>query len=119
MTILGLFLADLLKDTALSAFWLDWRQRRQQDENLRQWNQRPEVPVIGWYLAKQAGYPRTRFERIRQKTMIRASRWLVNSKTFEHLLGFMFNKNSGQKRRRARAGKSGIRRFWPEIKVVS
>ena len=119
MTLFGFFLAGLFKDTAISAFLLNRRRRRQEDENLRQWTKRTEIPVLGWYLAKHGGYPSTPFERVRGRAIVTAARWLVNSKTFEHLLGYALNKNSEMKRLKPKVGKAGVSRSWPRIEPVS
>ena len=119
MTFLGFFLAGLFKDTAVAAFLMQRRQRRREDENLRQWTKRTEIPLLGWYLAKHGGYPSTPFERFRAHGIVRTARWLVNSKTFEHLLGYALNKNSEMKRLKPKVGKAGVSRFWPRVELVS
>jgi len=119
MTLFMFFMAGLFKDTAISAFLLNRRRRRQEDENLRQWAKRTEIPGIGWYLKKHGGYPSTPFERVRARSIVRTARWLVNSKTFEHLLGYALNKNSEMKRLKPKVGKAGVSRFWPGIELVS
>ena len=119
MTFLGFFLAGLFKDTAVAAFLMQRRQRCREDQNLRQWTKRTEIPLLGWYLAKHRGYPSTPFERVRARGIVNAARWLVNSKTFEHLVGFMLNKNSSRKQLKPKLGKGGVSRIWPSIKLVS
>ena len=119
MTFLGFFLAGLFKDTAVAAFLMQRRRRRQEDENLRQWTKRTEIPVAGQYLKTHGGYPSTPFERVRARGIVNAARWLVNSKTFEHLLGYALNKNSEMKRFKPKVGKAGVSRFWPRIELVS
>jgi hypothetical protein len=119
MTFLGFFLAGLFKDTAVAAFLMQRRQRRREDENLRQWTKQTEIPVLGWYLAKHGGYPSTPFERVRARGIVRTARWLVNSKTFEHLLGYALNKNSEMKRLKPKVGKAGVGRCWPRIELMS
>jgi hypothetical protein len=119
MTFFGFFLAGLFKDTAVAAFLMQRRRRRQEDENLRQWTKRTEIPVAGQYLKTHGGYPSTPFERVRARGIVNAARWLVNSKTFEHLVGFMLNKNSSRKQLKPRLGKGGVSRIWPSIKLVS
>jgi hypothetical protein len=119
MTFFGFFLAGLFKDTAIASFLMQRRRRRQEDENLRQWTKRTEIPVAGQYLKSHGGYPSTPFEQVRACGIINAARWLVNSKTFEHLVGFMLNKNSSRKRSKPKVGKAGVTRFWPSIKLVS
>ena len=119
MTLFMFFMAGLFKDTAVSAFLLNRRRRHQEDENLRQWTKRTEIPVLGWYLKTHGGYPSTPFERVRARGIVNAARWLVNSKTFEHLLGYALNKNSEMKRLKPKVGKAGVSRFWPRIELVS
>jgi len=119
MTLFMFFMAGLFKDTALSAFLLNRRRRRLQDENLRQWTKRTEILGIAWYLKKHGGYPSTPFERVRARGIVRTARWLVNSRTFEHLLGYALNKNSEMKRLRPKVGNAGVSRFWPGIELVS
>ena len=119
MTLFMFFMAGLFKDTAISAFLLNRRRRRQEDENLRQWTKRTEIPGFGWYLAKHGGYPSTPFERVRARGIVNGARWLVNSKTFEHLVGFMLNKNSSRNQLKPKLGKGGVSRIWPSIKLVS
>jgi hypothetical protein len=119
MTLLMFFMAGLFKDTAISAFLLNRRRRRQDDENLSRWTKRTEIPVLGWYLKKHGGYPSTPFERVRARGIVRTARWLVNSKTFEHMLGYALNKNSEMKRLKPKVGNAGISRSWPRIELVS
>ena len=119
MTLFMFFMAGLFKDTAISAFLLNRRRRRQEDENLRQWTKRTEIPGIGWYLKKHGGSPSTPFEGVRARGIVNTARWLVNSKTFEHLVGFMLNKNSSRKQLKPKLGKGGVSRFWPRIELVS
>ena len=119
MTLFMFFMAGLFKDTAISAFFLNRRRRRQEDENLSQWTKRTEIPVLGWYLKKHGGYPSTPFERVRARGIINTARWLVNSKTFEHLLGYALNKNSEMKRLKPKVGKAGVGRCWPRIELMS
>jgi hypothetical protein len=119
MTFLGFFLAGLFKDTAVAAFLMQRRQRCREDQNLRQWTKRTEIPLLGWYLAKHGGYPSTPFERVRALSIVRTARWLVNSQTFEHLVGYALNKNSEMKRLKPKVGKAGVSRFWPHIELVS
>ena len=119
MGFLEFFLAGLAKDFVLFAAFFRRRKMRQQDQNLREWPLRHGIPGIDWYLRQRGGYPSTRFERIRARLLPHAARWLVNSKTFDLLLGYAMNRNSQRGRPAARNGKAGIRRYWPRIKLVS
>ena len=119
MTFLGFFLAGLFKDTAIAAFLMQRRRCQQENQNLCEWTQRKEIPFAGYYLKSHGGYPSTPFERVRTRSILRASRWLVNSKTFEHLLGYALNKNSEMKRLKPKVGNAGVSRFWPRIELVS
>src|ERR1039457_788037 len=115
MTVLDFFLAGLAKDFILFVAFFRRRKLRQQDQNLRQWPQRSALPGVDWYLRKRGGYPSTRFERLRARLLPHAARWLVNSRTFELLLGYLLNGNSRRGRPAAKNGKAGVRRFWPQI----
>jgi hypothetical protein len=95
------------------------RRRRQEDENLRQWTKRAEIPIADPYLKTHGGYPSTPFERVRARGIVNSARWLVNSKTFERLVGFMLNKNSSRNQLKPKPGKAGVSRVWPNIKLVS
>ena len=119
MTFLGFFLAGLFKDTAIASFLTQRRRRRQEDQNLREWAQRKEIPFADRYLKSHGGYPSTSFEWVRARGIVNTARWLVNSKTFENLVGFMLNKNSSRQKLKPKIGKAGVSRIWPSIKLVS
>ena len=108
-------LKELFTFTALR----QWKKRRDEDANLRQWKIRGRIPVADVYLQRKGGYAVGRFEQVRQKMLVNSVRWFVETHTFEHLLGYFLNKNSASKQAKPKTGKAGVKRHWPAIRIVS
>ena len=80
-------------------------------------------PFVNWYLKRKAGKPANFMERKRNSTIVGAVRGLVNTETFEHIVGVVLNKRSKLKLKMPNAFKKGgssiPRRNWGKVTIVS
>jgi hypothetical protein len=118
-----LFLAGISKDVLAATVFLRRRQNIKADETVRHWKWRRKIPFANWYLKRKAGKPVGFIETNRNDAVIGAARGLVNSETFEHIVGVVLNKRSKLKLRMPNALKksgSGIsRRHWGKVTIIS
>jgi hypothetical protein len=123
MGLLLFFFGGVAKDILAATLLLRRRQNQKADETVRRWKWRRKIPFVNWYLKRKAGKPATFMERTRNSTIVGAVRGLVNSETFEHIVGVVLNKRSRLKLRMPNALKksgSGIpRRHWGKVTIVS
>ena len=123
MGLLLLFLGGVAKDVLAATVFLRRRQNIKADETVRRWKWRRKIPFVNWYLKRKAGKPANFMERKRNSTIVGAVRGLVNTETFEHIVGVVLNKRSKLKLRMPNALKksgSGIpRRHWGKVTIVS
>ena len=118
-----LFLAGIAKDVLAVTVFFRRRENQQADQTVRRWNHRRKLPLINWYLKRKAGKPTGFIETKRNAAIINGARGLVNSETFEHVVGAVLNKSSKLKLKMPNAmkkGGSGIqRRHWGKVTIVS
>jgi len=123
MGLLMLFLGGVAKDVLAATLLLRRRQNQKADEIMGRWVHRSKLPIVNWYLKRKAGKPANFMERKRNSTIVGAVRGLVNTETFEHIVGVVLNKRSKLKLRMPNALKksgSGIpRRHWGKVTIVS
>jgi hypothetical protein len=123
MGLFMLFLGGFAKDVLAATVFLRRRQNIKADETVRRWKWRRKIPFVNWYLKRKAGKPVGFIETKRNTAIINGARGLVNSETFEHLVGAILNKRSKFKLRMPNALKksgSGIpRRHWGKVTIVS
>ena len=122
MGLLMLFFGGVAKDVLAATVFLRRRQNQKADETVRRWKWRRKIPFVNWYLKRKAGKPADFIERKRNSTIVGAVRGLVNTETFEHIVGVVLNKRSKLKLRMPNAHKksgSGIsRRHWGKVTIV-
>ena len=123
MELFMFFLAGIAKDVLAVTVFFRRRENQQADQTVRRWNRRRKIPFVNWYLKRKAGKPVGFIETKRNAAIIRGARALVNSETFEHIVGVVLNKRSKLKLRMPNALKksgSGIpRRHWGKVTIVS
>jgi hypothetical protein len=123
MGLLMLFFGGVAKDVLAATVFLRRRQNIKADEIVRRWKQRTKLPIANWYLKRKAGRPVGFVEIKRNAAIIGCVRSLVNSETFEHLVGAVLNKRSKLKLRMPNALKKGgssiPRRHWGKVTIVS
>ena len=123
MGLLMLFFGGIAKDVLAATVFLRRRQNQKAEETVRRWKWRGKIPFVNWYLKRKAGKAANFMERKRNSTIIGAVRGLVNTETFEHIVGVVLNKRSKLKLRMPNALKksgSGIpRRHWGKVTIVS
>jgi hypothetical protein len=123
MGLLLFFFGGVAKDILAATVFLRRRQNQKADETVRRWKWRRKIPFVNWYLKRKAGKPANFMERKRNSTIVGAVRGLVNTETFEHIVGVVLNKRSKLKLRMPNALKksgSGIpRRHWGKVTIVS
>ena len=123
MGLLTLFLGGITKDVLAATVFLRRRQNQKADETVRRWKWRRKIPFVNWYLKRKAGTPANFMERKRNSTIVGAVRGLVNTETFEHIVGVVLNKRSKLKLKMPNAFKKGgssiPRRNWGKVTIVS
>ena len=123
MGLLMLFMGGIARDILAATVLLRRRQNAKADEIMRRWKCRRKIPFVNWYLKRKAGKPANFMERKRNSAIVGAVRGLVNTETFEHIVGVVLNKRSKLKLRMPNALKksgSGIpRRHWGKVTIVS
>jgi hypothetical protein len=123
MGLLMLFFGGVTKDVLAATVFLRRRQNIKADETVRRWVRRGKLPIVNWYLKRKAGRPVGFIETKRNAAIINGARMLVNSETFEHMVGAVLNKRSKLKFKMPNAfkkGGSGVpRRHWGKVTIVS
>jgi hypothetical protein len=123
MGLLMLFMGSVARDILAATVLLRRRQNIKADETVRRWKCQYKIPFANWYLKRKAGKPVGFIETKRNAAIINGARALVNSETFEHLVGVVLNKRSKLKFKLPNALKksgSGIpRRHWGKVTIVS
>ena len=118
-----LFFGGVAKDVLAATVLLRRRQNIKADEVMRRWKWRRKIPFANWYLKRKAGKPVGFIEIKRNAAIINGARALVNSETFEHLVGVVLNKRSKLKFKLPNALKKGgssiPRRHWGKVTIVS
>ena len=118
-----LFMGGIARDILAATVLLRRRQNAKADEIMRRWKCRRKIPFVNWYLKRKAGKPAGLIETKRNAAIITGARGLVNSETFEHLVGAVLNKNSKLKLKMPNAFKKGglsvSRRHWGKVTIVS
>src|ERR1019366_9564291 len=94
MGLLMLFFGGVAKDVLAATVFLRRRQNIKADDAVRRWVRRRKLPFVNWYLKRKAGKPVGFIEIKRNAAIIGSARALVNSETFEHLVGAVLNKRS-------------------------
>src|ERR1039458_8444990 len=92
MGLLMLFLGGIAKDVLAATLFLRRRQNIKADETVRRWNRRRKIPIVNWFLKRKAGKPAGFIETRRNSAIVNGTRSLVNSETFEHIVGVVLNK---------------------------
>lgn len=88
---LGIFTLDQLKDVVISRVF-GWVKRLKTCEtDVRVWQHRREIPVLGWVLRMKAK-PVRGFAAQRNRQAVRMTCYPVNSKSFEHLVAIGFTR---------------------------
>ena len=123
MGLLMLFFGGVAKDVLAATVFLRRRQNIKADETVRRWKWRRKIPFANWYLKRKAGKPVGFIEIKRNAAIINGARALVNSETFEHIVGAALNSRSKLKINMPdtlRKGKSGIaRQHWGKVTIIS
>jgi hypothetical protein len=123
MGLLLFFFGGVAKDVLAATVFLRRRQNIKADETVRRWKWRRKIPFVNWYLKRKAGKPVGFIETKRNAAIISGVRGLVNSETFEHLVGVVLNKRSKLKFKMPNALKKGgssiERRHWGKVTIVS
>ena len=123
MGLLLFFFGGVAKDVLAATLLLRRRQNQKADEIMGRWVHRSKLPIVNWYLKRKAGKPAGLIETKRNAAIVGAVRGLVNTETFEHIVGVVLNKRSKLKLRMPNALKksgSGIpRRHWGKVTIVS
>ena len=123
MELLMLFLAGLTKDVLAVTVFFRRRQNQQADQTVRRWNRRRKIPFVNWYLKRNAGKPTGFMETKRNAAIVNGARSLVNSETFEHIVGAALNKQSKLKLKMPSAMKKGgssiQRRHFGKVTIIS
>ena len=123
MGLLLLFFGGVAKDVLAATLFLRRRQNIKADETVRRWKWRRKIPFANWYLKRKAGKPVGFIEIKRNAAIINGARALVNSETFEHLVGVVLNKRSELKFKLPnvlkKGGSSIPRRHWGKVTIVS
>jgi hypothetical protein len=123
MGLLLFFFGGVAKDVLAATVFLRRRQNQKADETVRRWKWRRKIPFVNWYLKRKAGKPANFMERKRNSAIVGAVRGLVNTETFEHIVGVVLNKRSKLKLKMPNAFKKGgssiPRRNWGKVTIVS
>src|ERR1039457_1735093 len=123
MGLLLFFFGGVAKDVLAATVFLRRRQNIKADETVRRWKWRRKIPFANWYLRRKAGKPVGFIETKRNTAIINGARGLVNSETFEHLVGVVLNKRSELKFKLPnvlkKGGSSIARRHWGKVPIVS
>jgi hypothetical protein len=118
-----IFFGGVAKDILAATVFLRRRQNQKADETVRRWKWRRKIPFVNWYLKRKAGKATGFIETKRNAAIVNGARSLVNSETFEHMVGVVLNKRSKLKLRMPNALKkshAGIpRRHWGKVTIVS
>src|SRR5450759_4072173 len=88
------FFGGVAKDILAGFLLFHRRQNQKADEIMGRWVHRGKLPIVNWYLKRKAGKPANFMERKRNSTIVGAVRGLVNTETFEHIVGVVLNKRS-------------------------
>ena len=118
MGLLLFFFGGVAKDVLAATVFLRRRQNIKADEIMRRWKWRRKIPFANWYLRRKAGKPVGFIETKRNAAVINGARGLVNSETFEHLVGAVLNKRSKFNLKTPNPFKKGGRR-WSKVTIVS
>ena len=122
MGLLMLFFGGVAKDILAATVFLRRRQNQKADETVRRWKWRHKIPFVNWYLKRKAGKPVGLIETKRNAAIVGAVRGLVNTETFEHIVGVVLNKRSKLKLRMPNAlkksGSATPRRHWGKVTIV-
>jgi hypothetical protein len=118
MGLLLFFFGGVAKDVLAATVFLRRRQNIKADEIMRRWKWRRKIPFANWYLKRKAGKPVGFIETKCNAAVINGARGLVNSETFEHLVGAVLNKRSKFNLKTPNPFKKGGRR-WSKVTIVS
>jgi hypothetical protein len=118
MGLLMLFFGGVAKDVLAATVLLRRRQNIKADEIMRRWKCRRKIPFANWYLKRKAGKPVGFIETKRNAVIINGARGLVNSETFEHLVGVVLNKRSKLKLKLPSTLKKDGR-HWGKVTIIS
>jgi hypothetical protein len=123
MGLLLLFFGGVAKDVLAATLFLRRRQNIKADETVRRWKWRRKIPFVNWYLKRKAGKPANFMERKRNSAIVGAARALINTETFEHIVGAALNSRSKLKIKMPdslKTSKSGAsRRHWGRVTIIS
>ena len=115
------FTGGVCKDLLAVFLFYRRRQNQQADQTMRRWEHRRKIPIINWFLKRQAGKPANFMERKRNSMIVSAARGLVNTETFEHIVAAILNSRSKLKvklpRMRNRTG--AAKRHWGHVDIIS
>ena len=116
-----LFFGGVAKDVLAATVFLRRRQNIKADETIRRWVRRGKLPIVNWYLKRKAGKPVGFIETKRNAAIISGTRTLVNSETFEHMVGALLNKRSKFNVPNAlkKVGSRGARRQFGKVIIIS
>ena len=116
-----LFFGGVAKDVLAATVFLRRRQNIKADEIVRRWKWRRKIPIANWYLKRKAGRPVGFNETMRNAAIINGARALVNSETFEHMVGALLNKRSKLNVPNAlkKVGSRGARRQFGKVIIIS
>jgi hypothetical protein len=116
--LLMLFFGGVARDILAATVLVRRRQNAQANEIMRRWKHRYKLPFANWYLKRKAGRPVGFIETKRNAVIINGARGLVNSETFEHLVGALLNKRSKFKLKTPNPFKKGSR-HWGKVTIIS
>lgn len=110
------FTGGVCKDILAGTIWYRYRQNQQADQTMRRWEHRRKIPILNWFLKRQAGKPANYMERKRNGLVVSTVRGLVNTETFEHFVAAFLNSRSKLKFR-TKSRPSGMR--WGKIDIIT
>lgn len=110
------FLGDTVKDVLAGLLFFRRRQNQLADQAMRRWEYHRKIPIVNWFLKRQAGKPAGTMERTRNKYLVKGIRSFTQTETFEHLVGAFLNSCSKLKFR-TKSKPSGMR--WGKIDIIT
>jgi hypothetical protein len=110
------FTGGVCKDILAGTIWYRYRQNEQADQTMRRWEHRRKIPMLNWFLKRQAGKPANRMERKRNSLIVNTVRGLVNTETVEHIVAAFLNSRSKLKVRTT--SKPSVMR-WGKLDIIT
>jgi hypothetical protein len=111
------FLGDTVKDVLAGLLFFRRRQNQQADQAMRRWERHCKIPIVNWFLKRQAGKPTGTVERTRNKYLVKGIRSFTQTETFEHLVAAALNSRSKLKLRMPKKAAGGS--HWGHVDIIS